>query len=153
MRFVLTIIAVVVLVFIGYNLGQENQGMSQPSSASWQEHSEPPQQSYPVQQFQQQPYQQPPQSYPPFVQQQPQSFEQPAQSQPTQTVSVAHGDIRNPADGRCWVKVFSGQPTGLGSGTYRIQTVIGTPEEIQARVQQISQGSAQHAGMPCPVIS
>jgi hypothetical protein len=52
----------------------------------------------------------------------------------TETVQVAHGDILNPADGNCYVKVFHGQVRGFGSGIYRIETVTGTPEEIQQRV-------------------
>lgn len=106
----------------------------------------------------------PPQSYPPPVQQPQQQYQpyyppyqQPVppaqQAGPTLTAYVAHGDILNPPDGRCYVKVFYGQaPFGLGSGTYRTETVTGTSWQIQQRVQQIAQGSAQHAGMPCPVI-
>lgn len=56
-------------------------------------------------------------------------------------VIVAHGDVDN--SGTCSVRVFrQGEPVGgLGEGTFRLLRVTGSPEAIDAAVEDIQKGA------------
>ena len=73
----------------------------------------------------------------------------PEPAMPGQVV-FAHGDIDN--SGSCHVTEFGpGQSVqGLGSGTFRLLRITGTPEQIKAAEAESQQGAANGAGGSCP---
>ncbi len=71
--------------------------------------------------------------------------------QQTHEYEVAHGDILE--DGECHIRVSGpDQPVQVNSsGTYEVKRVFASSaSELERQVENIRQGAANHAGMPCP---
>ena len=73
----------------------------------------------------------------------------PSPASPGQAI-MAHGDID--ASGTCHFKVFGpGEIVqGLGEGTFKLWLISGSPEYIQAAIDNHQRGAAAHAGGLCP---
>jgi len=71
----------------------------------------------------------------------------------TGQIILAYGDIND--SGTCHIKEFGVGVAveGLGSGTFKLVRIIGSPQEIQDAVDHIQNDAASDAGTECPRLS